>query len=128
MLPSLHPVDQAEIGLRVEYPLKGAGSAGALDYAILYFQVCQDTDSVPCSVDVQAATRLNLLFTLIMLCLYHIVVPVKEVLVMLEAKSVQLQDGVGQLLAQMGAVRHKRKRESKKVRSPLCAYVCDGIS
>ncbi len=62
-----------------------------------------------------------------MLCLYHIVL-VKEVLVMLEAKSVQLQDGVGQLLAQMGAVRHKRKRESNKVRSPLCAYVCDGIS
>ncbi len=65
---------------------------------------------------------------LIMLCLYHIDVPLKEVLVILEAKSVQLQDEVGQLLAQMGAVRHKHKRESNKVRSQLCAYVCNGIS
>ena len=38
---------------------------------------------------------------------------------MLEAKSLALQDGVGQLLAQMAAVRHKRKRKSKKVRRYL---------
>lgn len=46
---------------------------------------------------------------------------------MLEAKNVVLQDGVGQLLAQMGAVRHKRKRNSSKVRCSLLASVCDGI-
>ena len=50
----------------------------------------------------------------------------QEVLVMLEAKSVVLQDGVGQLLAQMGAVRHKRKRNSKKVRCSLLVYVSHG--
>lgn len=40
LLPSLHNVDQGGIGLHVEHPLKGAGSAWALDYAtpILNFQ------------------------------------------------------------------------------------------
>ena len=48
--------------------------------------------------------------------------PMQEVCVMLEAKSLALQDGVGQLLAQMAAVRHKRKRKSilhQKVRRYL---------
>ena len=47
---------------------------------------------------------------------------------MSEAKTAMMQDGVGQLsqlLAQMGAVRHKRKRNSKKVRCSLgvCLYM-----
>ena len=41
---------------------------------------------------------------------------------MLEAKSVVLQDGVGWLLAQMGAVRRKRKRNSNKVKPSLLVF------
>ena len=39
LLPSLHNMDKGDIGLPVNYPLKGMGSAGALDYAIFFLQV-----------------------------------------------------------------------------------------
>ena len=41
-IPALNDLDKGDIGLRVEHPLEGAGSAGALDYAVLYLKVSQD--------------------------------------------------------------------------------------
>ena len=46
LLPSLCHVDQGDVGLRVDYPLKGIGSAGALDYAILFVEVPTDANRV----------------------------------------------------------------------------------
>ena len=42
---------------------------------------------------------------------------------MLDAKDVMYQDGIGRLLAQMGAVCHKRKRTFKKVSNFLLRLV-----
>lgn len=38
-LPSLHKMNKGDTEVRVDYPLKGMGSAAALDYAIFFLQV-----------------------------------------------------------------------------------------